>query len=115
MVKLIIVLAIVGVLIVIGGLLLPHLLQWFIGGAVGGAAMLGAAQKARKTGDKEHKKNIQKERREIDTLQDEANEAVEHAAARKTEDPNKDVEGLTTQERRDRLRQAAERLTGEKK
>jgi hypothetical protein len=100
-------------LLVVGGLLAPHLLQWFIGGAAGGALALGAAQKARRKGDRDHRKNIEKERKEVETLQKEAEEAVSAATDRGKEDPNAEVAGLTIEERRERLRNVAERLTGE--
>ena len=98
-----------GILLILG-LLLPSLIKWVVAGTLGGAAVLAGAQGTRRRANREHKEAIEAERKEIEGLQAEANTAVEGAEKREQDSPQDAVAGLSEDERRARLEEAASKL-----
>ena len=98
------------IVLVVVGILVPRLIEWFVGGALAGGAALVSAQKRRRKANTDHKRNIAAETSEVEDLQKESDKLVEEADMRAASDPQDAVKGLSPEERRARLEEAARKL-----
>ena len=108
--KLIIGLVVATIVVILVAIVAPALVKWLIGGAAVGGAALVKAQKVRRAANKEHRVSIEAERREVDSLQADADAEVSDATSRADEDPQADAASLTEAERRERLDDVARRV-----